>query len=55
MAVLHLTEDEVRGLLTMDEAIPAVESALRKMALEEAFNVPRARCQTDHPRGQGRR
>ena len=48
MAVLHLTEDEVRGLLTMDEAIPAVESALRKMALEEAFNVPRARCQTDH-------
>jgi len=48
MPVLHLTEDEVRGLLTMDEAVPAVEAALRKMALEEAFNVPRARCQTDH-------
>src|SRR5690349_17584022 len=48
MPVLHLTEDEVRGLLTMEEAIAAVESALRKMALEEAFNVPRARCQTDH-------
>jgi alanine dehydrogenase len=48
MPVLHLTEDEVRGLLTMDEAIVAVESALRKMALEEAFNVPRSRCQTDH-------
>ncbi len=48
MPVLHLTEDEVRGLLTMDDAVAAVESALRKMALEEAFNVPRARCQTDH-------
>src|SRR5215207_5924394 len=47
MPVLHLTEDEVRGLLTMDMAIDAVESALRKMALEEAFNVPRSRCQTD--------
>lgn len=48
MPVLHLTEDEVRGLLTMETAIEAVESAVRKMALEEAFNVPRSRCQTDH-------
>lgn len=48
MPVLHLTEDEVRGLLTMETAIEAVESALRKMALEEAFTVPRSRCQTDH-------
>ena len=48
MPVLHLTEDEVRGLLTMETAIEAVESGLRKMALEEAFNVPRSRCQTDH-------
>ena len=48
MPVLHLTEDEVRGLLTMDMAIEAVEAGLRKMALEEAFNVPRSRCQTDH-------
>src|SRR4051812_35638966 len=48
MPVLHLTEDEVRGLLTMEMAIEAVESGLRKMALEEAFNVPRSRCQTDH-------
>jgi ornithine cyclodeaminase/alanine dehydrogenase-like protein (mu-crystallin family) len=48
MPVLHLTEDEVRGLLTMDDAVPAVEAALRKLALEEAINVPRARCQTDH-------
>jgi ornithine cyclodeaminase/alanine dehydrogenase-like protein (mu-crystallin family) len=48
MPVLHLTEDDVRGLLTMEEAVAAVETALRKMALEEAFNLPRARCQTDH-------
>jgi ornithine cyclodeaminase/alanine dehydrogenase-like protein (mu-crystallin family) len=48
MPVLHLTEDDVRGLLTMDTAIEAVEAGLRKMALEEAVNVPRARCQTDH-------
>jgi ornithine cyclodeaminase/alanine dehydrogenase-like protein (mu-crystallin family) len=47
MPVLHLTEDEVRGLLTMETAIEAVEAGLRKMALEEAFNVPRSRCQTD--------
>jgi ornithine cyclodeaminase/alanine dehydrogenase-like protein (mu-crystallin family) len=47
MPVLHLTEDEVRGLLTMEMAIEAVEAGLRKMALEEAFNVTRSRCQTD--------
>ena len=45
MPVLHLTEDEVRGVLTMETAIEAVEAGLRKMALEEAFNVPRSRCQ----------
>src|SRR6476619_7553102 len=48
MPVLHLTEDEVRSLLTIDTAIEAVETGLRKMALEEAFTVPRSRCQTDH-------
>jgi len=48
MPVLHLTEDEVRGLLTMDMAIEAVEVGFRKVALEEAFTVPRSRCQTDH-------
>jgi alanine dehydrogenase len=48
MPVLHLTEDEVRDLLTMDAAIEAVETGLRKMALEEAFTIPRSRCQTDH-------
>jgi alanine dehydrogenase len=48
MPVLHLTEDEVRGLVTMEMAVEAVEAGLRKMALEEAFNIPRSRCQTDH-------
>jgi ornithine cyclodeaminase/alanine dehydrogenase-like protein (mu-crystallin family) len=48
MSVLLLNEDEVRQLLTMDMAIEAVEEGLRKMALDEAQNVPRARTQTDH-------
>lgn len=48
MSTLLLTEDDVRRLLTMDEAIEAVETVLRKQALEEAQNIPRARCQTDH-------
>ena len=40
--VLLLTEDEVRRLLTMEMAMEAVEAGLRKMALDEAQNVPRA-------------
>jgi alanine dehydrogenase len=48
MPILLLNEDEVRHLLTMDMALEAVETVLRKHALEEAHNVPRARCQTDH-------
>jgi len=48
MAVLLLTEDDVRQLLTMEMALEAVEDGLRKMALDEAVNVPRARTQTDH-------
>jgi ornithine cyclodeaminase/alanine dehydrogenase-like protein (mu-crystallin family) len=48
MPVLMLNEDEVRQLLTMDMALEAVEAVLRKQALEEASNIPRARCQTDH-------
>ena len=48
MSVLLLTEEEVRQLLTMDDALEAVEQGLRKMALDEAFNVPRSRVQTDH-------
>jgi ornithine cyclodeaminase/alanine dehydrogenase len=48
MSVLLLTEAEVCQLLTMDMALEAVEQGLRKLALEEAQNVPRARVQTDH-------
>jgi ornithine cyclodeaminase/alanine dehydrogenase-like protein (mu-crystallin family) len=46
--VLLLSEDDVRRVLTMETALEAVEQALRKMALDEAQNVPRARVQTDH-------
>jgi alanine dehydrogenase len=48
MPVLYLTEDEVKQVLTMDMALDAVESGLRKVAIDEAVNVPRSRCQTDH-------
>jgi alanine dehydrogenase len=48
MNILLLTEDDVRQVLTMDIALEAVEKSLRKMALDEAQNVPRARVQTDH-------
>ena len=48
MAVLLLSEDDVRRLLTMDEALEAVEVGLKKLALDEAENVPRSRCRTDH-------
>jgi ornithine cyclodeaminase/alanine dehydrogenase-like protein (mu-crystallin family) len=48
MPVLLLTEDDVKQLLTMEMALEAVELGLRKMALDEAINVPRSRAQTDH-------
>jgi ornithine cyclodeaminase/alanine dehydrogenase-like protein (mu-crystallin family) len=48
MPVLLLTEEDVRQLLTMDMALEAVADGLRKLALDEAQNVPRARTQTDH-------
>ena len=48
MPVLLLTEEDVRQLLTMDDALEAVEQGLRKMGLDEAHNIPRARAQTDH-------
>jgi len=48
MSVLLLSEDDVRQVLTMDMALEAVEAVLRKLALDEAQNVPRSRCQTDH-------
>lgn len=46
--LLLLTEEEVQELLTMDMALDAVEQGLRKLALDEAVNVPRGRAQTDH-------
>jgi ornithine cyclodeaminase/alanine dehydrogenase-like protein (mu-crystallin family) len=48
MPVLLLNENDVRQLLTMDMALEAVEQGLRKMALDEAQNISRARAQTDH-------
>jgi len=32
----------------MDLALEAVELGLKKVALDEAMNIPRSRCQTDH-------
>jgi ornithine cyclodeaminase/alanine dehydrogenase-like protein (mu-crystallin family) len=46
MSVLFLSEGDVREVLTMEMALEAVEDVLRQHALEEAHNVPRARCQT---------
>src|SRR5215471_16352426 len=48
MPVLLLNEDDVRQVLTMEMALEAVEQGLRKLALDEAMNVPRTRVQTDH-------
>ena len=48
MSVLYLSDTDVRGLLTVELAIEAVSAAFRKMSLDEAVNVPRQRCQTDH-------
>ena len=48
MPVLFLSEDDVKHLLTMDLALEAVDAAFRKIGLDEAENVPRQRCQTDH-------
>jgi ornithine cyclodeaminase/alanine dehydrogenase-like protein (mu-crystallin family) len=48
MPILLLTEEDVRQVLTMDMALEAVEDGLRKYALEEGQNIPRARVQTDH-------
>src|SRR5207248_4961773 len=48
VSVLYLTEGEVAQLVTMDLALDAVETAFRKLGLDEAENVPCRRCQTDH-------
>lgn len=48
MPVLLLTEADVRGLLTMEMALEAVEEGLRTVTLDEGQNTPRMRAQTDH-------
>src|SRR6185437_15229871 len=47
MSILHLTEDDVGRLATMDLSLEAVAAAFRKLGCDEAENVPRRRCQTD--------
>ncbi len=46
MAILFLTEAEVRQVLTMELAVAAVEDGFRRMAAGEAMNVPRRRART---------
>jgi len=48
MSILLLNEAEVRQLLTMEMALDAVEAGFRKHGCDEAQNIPRSRCQTDH-------
>src|SRR6266545_2076215 len=48
MPILYLTEAEVARVLTMDLALETTAAAFRKLALDEAVNNPRQRCQTDH-------
>jgi ornithine cyclodeaminase/alanine dehydrogenase-like protein (mu-crystallin family) len=45
--MLYLAEADVRRLLTMPDALAAVEAGFRKLALDEAENRPRQRVQTD--------
>ncbi len=48
MSILYLTEADVARVVTMDLALETVSAAFRKLALDEAVNNPRQRCQTDH-------
>jgi ornithine cyclodeaminase/alanine dehydrogenase-like protein (mu-crystallin family) len=48
MSIFYLTEAEVARVLTMDLALETTAAAFRKLGLDEATNVPRARCATDH-------
>ncbi|MCS6865261.1 MAG: ornithine cyclodeaminase family protein [Gemmataceae bacterium] len=48
MPIYYLTEAEVEQVLTMELALETTAAAFRKLALEEAENVPRQRCRTDH-------
>src|SRR5262249_1211360 len=41
MSVLYLTEADIQQLLTMELALEAVEVGLKKVAIEEAVNIPR--------------
>src|SRR2546425_1282818 len=55
MRLLLLHENDVRQLLTMEEALEAVEQGFRGLALDEAENLPRGGVRTDecvlHVRG----
>ncbi|HXY34566.1 MAG TPA: ornithine cyclodeaminase family protein [Planctomycetaceae bacterium] len=44
MPAIYLTEDDVRELLDVAQAIPLVETAFRSLAEGKASNVPRARA-----------
>ncbi len=46
--MLHLTEDGVRGLLTMEDALREVEAALRDLGEGKAENRPRQRVRGTH-------
>lgn len=48
MPILYLTEAEVARVLTMELALETTAAAFRKIAVEEAENVPRQRVRTDH-------
>ncbi len=46
--MLHLTEDDVRRLLTMEDALREVEAALKDLGDEKAENRPRQRVRGPH-------
>ncbi len=48
LPVLHLTEQDVERLLSMDDALKVVEAALRDLGLGKAENRPRQRVRGAH-------
>ncbi len=46
--MLYLTEDDVNGLLSMEDAIREVEAALRALGIGQAENRPRQRVRGNH-------
>ncbi len=48
MTVLLLREEDVRKVLTMEMAMEGVEIGLKKLGIDEAMNINRARVVTDH-------